>query len=75
MKEPILFLQLSQELLECQVSTSVTSTPSSGENSDHLEESGEQQGLMMTSVVLTQPTQDDNDAGGKDEEERNKQLI
>ena len=53
MKEPLVSLQLSQILLEGPVSTSVTSTPSSGENSNHLEESGEQQGLTMTTVVLT----------------------
>ena len=36
-----------------------TLTPSSGKNSDHLEEDGEQQELMMTSKILMQPTQDE----------------
>ena len=36
-------------------------------NSEHLEEVSEQQQLMMTSVIPTQPTQDDNDVGGEDD--------
>ena len=50
-------------------------TPPSGENFDCLEEASDQQGLITVSLVPTQLTQDGNDAGVEDEEEKNEQLL